>query len=220
MAVSGKEDIVANVVVVEVLKCPVTIRNVALGESVRYLHENEKHHIRRKKATLRRPAAGHGRTHVPVVAALAGGLYDVREDDLVPDDAPRGAPLRRLAQLVVEPVLLVRAHERAARVVSDVRDVIVVPAFDGEGEGVLACRALIMAIERKKRGWGWQLTQTSDAAVVVARVDNDQVHQLAQLERPPHAEVVVQIDLIEIAEHKVFKLTWTQDQEPCRGAFA
>ena len=132
----------------------------------------------------------------------------MREDDLVPDDAPRGAPLRRLAQLVVEPVLLVRAHERAARVVSDVRDVIVVPAFDGEGEGVLACRALMMAIERKKRGWGWQLTQTSDAAVVVARVDNDQVHQLAQLERPPHAEVVVQIDLpdghpLEVRPHGV-----------------
>ena len=81
----------------------------------------------------------------------------MREDDLVPDDAPRGAPLRRLAQLVVEPVLLVRAHERAARVVSDVRDVIVVPAFDGEGEGVLACRALMMAIERKKRGGGESL---------------------------------------------------------------
>ena len=81
----------------------------------------------------------------------------MREDDLVPDDAPRRAALRGLAQLAVEPVLLVRAHERAARVVSDIRDVIVIPAFDGEGEGVLVCYALMIAIERKKRGGGESL---------------------------------------------------------------
>ena len=54
------------------------------------------------------------------------------EDDLVPNDAPRGAPLRRLAQLVVEPVLLVRAHERPPGVVSDFVDVVTVPTFRRE----------------------------------------------------------------------------------------
>ena len=56
----------------------------------------------------------------------------MREDDLVPDDAPRRAALRGLAQLAVEPVLLVRAHERPPGVVSDFVDVVTVPTFRRE----------------------------------------------------------------------------------------
>jgi hypothetical protein len=37
--------------------------------------------------------------------------------------------------------------------------------------------------------------QTGDAAVVVASVEDDQVEKVAQLERPPDAQVVVEVDL-------------------------
>lgn len=53
-----------------------------------------------------------------------------------------------------------------------------------------------------------QLTQTRNATVVVAGVEDNQVHQTAQLKRPPDAEVVVEVDLadgdpLEIRPHGV-----------------
>jgi hypothetical protein len=59
----------------------------------------------------------------------------------------------------------VAAHERASGIVAELRDVVVVPI---EGR---------------------------DGAIVVARVEHDEIEELADLKGAPYAEIVVHVDL-------------------------
>lgn len=97
--------------------------------------------------------------------SVGGGLVDAREDSLRTDDTPCRATTLRLGQGIVEPILLMRAHHAAAGVVLDLVDVVRVPVEIG------------------------------DRAVVLTSVKHDEINELANLEGPPDAKIVVHIDL-------------------------
>ena len=100
-----------------------------------------------------------------VGVAVGDGLVDAREDRLAADDAPGGAAGLGLHEGVVEPVFLARAHHAAAGVVGEFVHVVRVPV------------------------------QVCDAAVVLARVEHDEVEKVANLEVAPDTEIVVHINL-------------------------
>lgn len=127
------------------------------------------------------------RYHVSIPLIAVVGVFeraeprcdvDAREDDLVADDSPHRTTVLALDQTPVEPVLLPTAHQRPRGIVGDVVDVVVVPI------------------------------QSCNTPVVVARVEHDQIHHLAQLEVPPDAQIVVERHLpdrhpLEIRPHSV-----------------
>lgn len=102
---------------------------------------------------------------VGVAGAVDDGLVEAREDGLRADEAPGGAARGARGELVVQPVLLPRAHHRAPGVVGDRVDVVRVPV------------------------------QVGDGPVVLPRVEHHQVEQLADAEGAPDAQVVVHLDL-------------------------
>lgn len=75
--------------------------------------------------------AGSGATHVPVVSAHTAVvvLIDARENKLVADNPPRRTSLARLAEALVEPAFLARAHDRATRVVANQINILIVPSW-------------------------------------------------------------------------------------------
>ena len=68
-------------------------------------------------------------TYVPIITAEAVGPGDPGEDDLVADNSPSSASVRRLRELVIKPILLVRTHQSSRCVIPDEIDVVVIPAY-------------------------------------------------------------------------------------------
>jgi hypothetical protein len=102
MAVTGQHDRVVDPVVNDMLERPVTVRDVAVP------------FVRRAWEVG--------------CAFIDAGLVAMREENLITDDAPGGAPVGGLGELVVEPLLLAAAHERTGGVIREVfANVFVVP---------------------------------------------------------------------------------------------
>lgn len=110
-----------------------------------------------------------GRTHVPLISveriAVNCAVVHPTEDDLITHYPPCGSTFVRLGQLAVEPILLGTAHERAACVVLDFLDVVIIP------------------VERR------------DRSVVITRVEHNQVEELAHFEASPDAQIVIHVHL-------------------------
>lgn len=100
-----------------------------------------------------------------VLVAQRQALVHAAEDDLVADDAPRRPARRAVLELAVEPRLLPGAHQAAAGVVGDLVYVVRVPV------------------------------QVGDGAVVLTRVEHDQVKEIAKAEISPDAQIVVHFHL-------------------------
>ena len=101
--------------------------------------------------------------------AVDSGIVHAAKDDLVADDSPGCAPLMRVGETSIEPVLLSAAHERSTRIIDELLNVVVVPI------------------------------QSGDAAVVIASVKHDEIEQLSHLEAAPDAQVVIEINLADTA---------------------
>lgn len=119
VTVPSKEDIVANVVVVQVLEGSIAVGGIPLAEEERYQH---------LEAESLSSDVGRYLPHIPVVPVDAERLDDAREDDLVANDTPCSASASRFGELSVEPILLVGSHQSTRRVIHEKIDVVVVPA--------------------------------------------------------------------------------------------
>lgn len=110
VAVTGDDDVVANVVLGQVVEGTVTVGLVSIPCVV----------IER------------------VSVAVANGFVDFGENSLRADDPPASTAGGGLAEGIVEPVLLTAAHEGTSSIVGDLVDVIGVPVKIGDGTVVLA----------------------------------------------------------------------------------
>lgn len=125
VAVSSKEDVVSNIVVVQMLKSAVSVGDIALRRSV-----------------LGTEPKDWSFTYTPVVTrknlTIAPILSDARKDDLIANDSPGSASVLRLTKRSIEPVLLTTSHESAAGIISNHVDVVVVPVEAGDAAVVVS----------------------------------------------------------------------------------
>ncbi len=99
MTVSGENDVVGDVVVIQMLKCTIAVSLVTIPSIVVEW----------------------------ICITVHERLVLAREHCLTADDSPLSATLGRRGQLIVEPILLSASHHRTACIVRDFVDIVGVP---------------------------------------------------------------------------------------------
>jgi hypothetical protein len=168
MGITSQESSVADIVRVEMVQCPVSVGLCSVSA--------------RPSVSIVRPY----RVTIPLICVkgvpIDCAVVHAAEDDLVTNNSPGGAAVLRLRQASVEPILLGTAHKRATGVVHKFRNVVIVP---------VECGYATVVVSSVKHDY----TRISLHYCSSLHILLTQIEQLAHLEVPPNAEIIVQVDL-------------------------